>query len=280
MQEQIMMYTLGYGAKILAAVLILVIGLWLIKRLRNIAENIMEKRNIDPLITSFVGTVIHVLLFLFVVIAALSNLGIQTASLIAVLGAAGLAVGFALQGSLSNLAAGVIIITLRPFKVGDYIEAGSDSGIVEGIQLFYTKMRSPDNKEVTIPNSKMTTNSIINYSARSERRCDMVFGVSYEADLEKTRNIIKDLLDKDERVLPDPEPMIVLGELGDSSVNFWVRPWVNTPDFWQFKWDFTEAVKKRFDEAGIGIPYPQRDVHVYSHSENGLLPEGTGFLHN
>lgn len=276
MQEQIMIYTLGYGAKILAAVLILVVGLWLIKRLRNIAENIMEKRNIDPLITSFVGTVIHVLMFLFVVIAALSNLGIQTASLIAVLGAAGLAVGFALQGSLSNLAAGVIIITLRPFKVGDFIEAGSDSGIVEGIQLFYTKMRSPDNKEVTVPNSKMTSNSIINYSARPERRCDMVFGVSYDADLEKTRNIIKDLLDKDERVLPDPAPMIVLGELADSSVNFWVRPWVNTPDFWQFKWDFTEAVKKRFDEAGIGIPFPQRDVHVYSHGENDLVPDKQG----
>lgn len=273
MQEQIQTYLITYGTKFMMAILILLVGLWVIKRLRSLAIKVMEKRKIDPLITTFLSTVIYVLLFIFVIIAALSNLGLNTTSLIAVLGAAGLAIGLSLQSSLSNLASGVIIITLRPFKVGDYIEAGGDSGIVEGIQLFYTKMRSPDNKEVTVPNSKMTTSSIINYSARSERRCDMIFGVSYDSDLETTRNIIKDLLEKDERVLPDPEPMIVLGELADNSVNFWVRPWVKTDDFWQFKWDFTEAVKKRFDEAGIGIPYPQRDVHVYSHGQNDLLPD-------
>lgn len=267
MQETLMHYVITYGPNIVAAILILLIGLWVSKLILRVAEKIMEKRKIDPLITSFITTVLHVLLVLVVLIAAISKLGVQTASLIAVLGAAGLAIGLALQGSLSNLASGVIIISLRPFKVGDFIEAGSNSGIVESIQLFYTKMRSPDNKEVMIPNSTITSSAIINYTARSERRCDMVFGISYDTDLEKTRRIIQELLDKDQRVLKDPEPLIVLGELSDSSVNFWVRPWVKTDDLWEFKWDFTEAVKKRFDEEGIVIPYPQRDIHHYQHSQ-------------
>lgn len=267
MQETIIHYLTIYGFSILAAILILVLGLGAAKLVHHLALKIMTRRNIDPLISSFVGTVLHVLLVTFVIIAAISKLGVQTTSLIAVLGAAGLAVGFALQGSLSNLASGVIIITLRPFKVGDYVEAGSHAGIVESIDLFYTRMRSPDNKELMIPNSAITSSAIINYNARSERRCDMVFSVTYDTDLDKTRRIIQELLDRDERVLDDPAPMIVLGELADSSVNFWVRPWVKTEDFWDFKWEYTETVKKRFDEEGITIPFPQRDVHLFQHTE-------------
>lgn len=269
MQEIVMHYVSDYGPRIIAAILILLIGLWVCRLLRRLTERVMEKRHIDPLIANFVGTVVYVLLILVVVIAAISKLGVQTTSLIAVLGAAGLAIGLALQGSLSNLASGVIIISLRPFKVGDYVEAGSNAGIIEGIHLFYTRMRSPDNKEIMIPNSTITSSAIVNYSARPERRCDMVFGVSYEADLDKARRIIQELLDRDERVLKDPAPVIVLGELADSSVNFWVRPWVKTDDLWNFKWDYTEAVKKRFDEEGIVIPFPQRDVHYYDHSTSG-----------
>lgn len=265
MQETIMQYATTYGVNILAAVVILLIGLWAARLVRHIIHKVMDKRSIDPLIISFVSTVLHVLLVAFVLIAAISKLGVQTTSLIAVLGAAGLAVALALQSSLSNIASGVIIITLRPFKVGDYVEAGSSAGIIESIQLFYTRMRSPDNKELMIPNSEITSSVITNYNARSERRCDMVFGVSYDADLDKTRRIIQELLDQDERVLDDPAPVIVIGELTDSSVNFWVRPWVKTEDLWDFKWEYTEAVKKRFDREGIIIPFPQRDVHMYQH---------------
>lgn len=267
MQETIVHYLTMYGFSVLAAILILVLGLGAAKLVHHLTLKVMAKRNIDPLISSFVGTVLYILLVTFVIIAAISKLGVQTTSLIAVLGAAGLAVGFALQGSLSNLASGVIIITLRPFKVGDYVEVGSHAGIVESIDLFYTRMRSPDNKELMIPNSAITSSAIINYNARSERRCDMVFSVTYDTDLDKTRRIIQELLDRDERVLDDPAPMIVLGELADSSVNFWVRPWVKTEEFWDFKWEYTEAVKKRFDEEGITIPFPQRDVHLFQHTE-------------
>lgn len=270
MQEIIMQYATTYGVNILAALVILLIGLWAARLVRHIIHKVMDKRSIDPLIISFVSTVLHVLLIAFVLIAAISKLGVQTTSLIAVLGAAGLAVALALQSSLSNIASGVIIITLRPFKVGDYVEAGSSAGIIESIQLFYTRMRSPDNKELMIPNSEITSSVITNYNARSERRCDMVFGVSYDADLDKTRRTIQELLDQDERVLDEPAPEIVIGELTDSSVNFWVRPWVKTEDLWAFKWEYTEAVKKRFDKEGITIPFPQRDIHMYQHP----LPAG------
>lgn len=272
MQETIMYYLLTYGLSVLAAVIILFAGLWAAKLLRNLANRFMEKRRIDPMIAAFLATILYILMILFVIIAALSKLGIQTTSLIAVLGAAGLAIGLALQGSLSNLAAGVIIITLRPFKIGDYVEAGTDSGTVESIQLFHTKLLTPDNKEVTVPNSTITSTSIVNYSARSERRVDMVFGIAYDDDVARTRQIILNLLSRDERVLKDPAPAIVLGELDDSSVNLWVRPWTKTEDYWEFKWDFTEALKKRFDEEDITIPFPQRDVHLYQDTDQTARP--------
>lgn len=264
MQDDTMTYYLAtYGLNVIAAIIILVVGLWAARLLRGLTTEVMQKRGLDPMIVDFLGTVLYVILILFVLIATLSKLGLQTASLIAVIGAAGLAIGFALQGSLSNLAAGIIIISLRPFKVSDYIVAGTDAGTVEGIQLFYTKLRTPDNTEVTVPNASVTGSSIVNYSARSQRRVDMVFGIAYDDDIAKAKRIIRELLEKDERVLDDPAPVIVLGELSDSSVNLWVRPWTKTEDYWPFKWDFTESLKKRFDEEGITIPFPQRDVHLY-----------------
>lgn len=272
MQETIMYYLLTYGLSVLAAVIILFAGLLAAKLLRNLANRFMEKRRIDPMIAAFLATILYILMILFVIIAALSKLGIQTTSLIAAVGAAGLAIGLALQGSLSNLAAGVIIITLRPFKIGDYVEAGTDSGTVESIQLFHTKLLTPDNKEVTVPNSTITSTSIVNYTARSERRVDMVFGIAYDDDVARTRQIILNLLSSDERVLKDPAPAIVLGELDDSSVNLWVRPWTKTEDYWEFKWDFTEALKKRFDEEDITIPFPQRDVHLYQDTDQTARP--------
>lgn len=254
---------IGYGMNIVTTLVILFLGFWVAKFARNLSGTIMEKRQFDPMLSSFIGTFMYAVILVFVVIAALANLGVQTASLIAVVGAAGLAIGLSLQGTLSNFASGIMIIALRPFKVGDYIEAGPNAGIVEEIQLFYSKMRSPDNKEVIIPNSQITGSTIINYSARDERRVDLVFGVAYDSDLDTVRRILKDLLAVDERVLPEPEPVIVVGELADSSINFWVRPWVKTADMWAFRWDFVEAVKKRFDQEGINIPFPQRDVHLH-----------------
>lgn len=253
----------GYGLNIVTTLAILFIGFWTAKLARNMSGAILEKRQLDPMLSSFIGTFLYAVIMIFVVIAALANLGVQTASLIAVVGAAGLAIGLSLQNTLSNFASGIMIIALRPFKVGDYVEAGPNAGIVEEIQLFYSKMRSPDNKEVIIPNSQITGSTIINYSARDERRVDMVFGVGYDSDLDKVRKIFKELLEADQRVLPEPQPVIVVGELADSSIDFWVRPWVKTADMWAFRWDFTEAVKKRFDQEGVNIPFPQRDVHLF-----------------
>jgi small conductance mechanosensitive channel len=254
---------LGYGLNIAAALVILLIGFWAAKFARNLSGTVMERRQVDPILSSFFSTFLYTAILVLVVIAALANVGVQTASLIVVVGAAGLAIGLSLQGTLSNFASGIMIIALRQFKVGDYIEAGPNAGIVEEIHLFYSRLRSPDNKEVIIPNAQITGSTIINHSARAERRVDMVFGVAYDSDLDDVRRIFRELIEADERVLPEPEPVIVVGELADSSINFWVRPWVKTADLWAFKWDFTEAVKKRFDQEGINIPFPQNDVHLF-----------------
>jgi small conductance mechanosensitive channel len=192
-------------------------------------------------------------------------LGIQTTSFIAVLGAAGLAVGLALQGSLSNFAAGVLMIIFRPFKVGDFIEAAGVAGTVEEIQIFTTQLATPDNKTIIIPNGKLTADNIVNYSTKGTRRADMVFGIGYEDDIDKARDIITEILSNDERVLKDPPLQVAVSELADSSVNFVTRAWVNAGDYWGVVFAATETVKKRFDAEGISIPFPQRDVHVYEH---------------
>ncbi len=252
-----------YGVRILTALVILIIGRWIARSFGRLVQRLMDKRNVDPTLTGFVGSLTYYTLFTFVVLAALSQLGIQTTSFIAVIGAAGLAVGLALQGSLANFAAGFMLIFFRPFRVGDYIEGAGVAGTVENIQIFTTQLKTPDNKVIIIPNAKLTDDNIVNWSATGTRRVDMVFGIGYEDDIDKAKAIMHEVLDADERVLKNPRPQIALSELADSSVNFVVRPWVNAGDYWSVYFDVTETIKKRFDAAGVSIPFPQRDVHLY-----------------
>lgn len=251
------------GINIALAAVILFGGIWLSKQIKKYVVLIMERRNVDALLASFTSNIVYVALVAFVVIAALSKLGIQTTSFVAVIGAAGLAIGLALQGSLANFASGVMIIAFRPFKVGDFIEAAGVAGVVEGIQIFSTQMRTGDNKAMIIPNSNITGGNITNYSAKDTRRVDMVFGIGYDDDIKKAKELLMELIESDERILKDPEPVVAVSELADSSVNFVVRPWVNSADYWGVMFDFTEAVKLRFDAEGISIPYPQQDVHLH-----------------
>jgi small conductance mechanosensitive channel len=243
------------------------VGRWIAKALRNVIKRMMTKGNVDEILISFVGNLTYIALLAFVIIAALNQLGIQTTSFIAIIGAAGLAIGLALQGSLANFAAGVLMIIFRPFQVGDYIEGAGVAGAVEKVQIFTTQLRTPDNKTIIIPNAKIMGDNITNYSAKDTRRVDMVIGVSYGDDLKKVREILEDILAKDDRILKDPAPTIGVLELGDNSVNFAVRPWVKRDDYWGTYFDVTETVKRRFDKEGISIPYPQRDVHLYEYKE-------------
>ena len=256
-----------YGLKIIAAIVIFVVGRWVARALRNATKKMMAKGDVDETLISFVGNLTYIALLAFVIIAALSQLGIQTTSFIAVIGAAGLAIGLALQGSLANFAAGVLMIIFRPFKAGDYIEGAGVAGTVEEVKIFATQLKTPDNKTIIVPNAKMMGDNITNYSAKDTRRVDMVIGVGYGDDLKKVREILEDILAKDDRILEDPAPTIGVLELGDNSVNFAVRPWVKTEDYWCAYFDVTETVKRRFDEEGISIPYPQRDVHLYEYKE-------------
>ena len=215
----------------------------------------------DEILVNFVASIIKTILLLFVVIAALDQLGVDTTSLIALLGAAGLAIGLALQGSLQNFAAGVMLIIFRPFKSGDFVEVAGTAGVVETISIFSSTLRTGDNREVIIPNGSIYGGTITNYSARATRRVDMVFGIGYDDDIKKAKQLMEQVVTADERVLAEPAPVIAVSELADSSVNFVVRPWVNTPDYWAVLWDLTEEIKLKFDAEGISIPYPQMDVH-------------------
>ena len=254
-----------YGLKIVAAIVIFIVGRWVARALKRLAVRMMKKADVDQTLISFVGNLTYIALLVFVIIAALNQLGIQTTSFIAIIGAAGLAIGLALQGSLANFAAGVLMIIFRPFKVGDYVEAAGVAGVVEQVQIFTTQLKTPDNKTLIIPNASVTGGTITNYSAKDTRRVDMVIGVGYGDDLKKVREILEDILAKDDRILEDPAPTIGVLELGDNSVNFAVRPWVKTEDYWAAYFDVTETVKRRFDEEGISIPFPQRDVHLYEY---------------
>jgi small conductance mechanosensitive channel len=252
-----------YGLKIVAAIIIFIIGRWVAKAVGNVTKRLLRKREVDNIIVSFVGNLAYIGLLTFVIIAALAKLGIQTASFIAVIGAAGLAIGFALQGSLANFAAGFLLVLFRPFKVGDYIDGAGASGTVEEIRVFTTQLKTPDNKTVIIPNGKLTGDNIVNYSAKDIRGVDMVFGVSYSDDLKKVKQVLQSVLESDGRVLKEPATLIAVKELADSSVNFLVRAWVKTGDYWGVRFDTIENVKKRFDAEGISIPFPQTDVHLY-----------------
>ncbi|MGD8844885.1 MAG: mechanosensitive ion channel [Desulfobacteraceae bacterium] len=254
-----------YGLKVLAAVVIFVVGRWIAKLLAGVIRKMMKKSNVDETILKFVGNMAYIALMAFVVLAALSQLGIQTTSFIAVLGAAGLAIGLALQGSLSNFAAGFLMIIFRPIRVGDVIEGAGTAGKVEEIAIFTTTLVTPDNKTVIIPNSALTGDNIVNWTVKGTRRVDLVMGIGYEDDIDKAKQIMHDVLAEDDRILEEPAAQIAMVELADSSVNFVVRPWVNASDYWGVYMDTTEKIKKAFDAAGISIPYPQRDVHVYKH---------------
>jgi small conductance mechanosensitive channel len=252
-----------YGLKIVAALLILVIGRIIARIIAGIIRRLCAKRNLDDTVVAFLCNLTYIALMVFVVLAALGQLGVQTTSFIAVIGAAGLAVGLALQGSLANFAAGFLIIVFRPFKSGDFIEAAGTAGVVQEIGVFTSTLKTPDNKVIIVPNAKITGDNITNFTAEETRRCDLTLGVSYSDDLDKVRGVIQGLLDADDRILKDPEPAILVGELGDSSVNFKVRAWVKVPDYWGVYFDLTEKAKKAFDAEGISIPFPQRDVHLF-----------------
>ncbi len=253
----------AFGLKLLAAIVVFVVGRWLVGRVTRLLEAGMKRANTDPTLIGFFRNIIYFGLLTMVVIAAVGQLGVQTTSFIAVLGAAGLAIGLALQGSLANFAAGVLMIIFRHFKAGDYVEVAGVAGSVVDLHLFTTTLRTPDNKIIVIPNAQVTGGTITNYSALDTRRLDLEFGVSYSDDLDHVKRVIKEVLDAEERLLEDPAPTIGLLTLGDSSVNFAVRPWVRSSDYWGVYFDLQEAMKKRFDKEGISIPFPQRDMHVY-----------------
>jgi len=254
-----------YGLKALAAIAIFIIGRMVAKWARRLITRMMEKTDVDPMIIGFTSSIAYIAMLAFVVVAALGQLGIQTTSFIAILGAAGLAVGLALQGSLANFAAGFLMIIFRPFKLGDVIEAAGVTGKVDSIHIFTTTLKTPDNKTIIIPNGKLSSDNIINYSTQDTRRVDLTVGVSYDADLKEVRRVLEDIISKEKRVLKDPEHLVAVGELADNSVNFVVRLWVNSGDYWGVTFDMNETIKIRLDEAGIGIPYPQRDIHLYQH---------------
>ncbi len=251
-----------YGVNIISAVLILFIGNIIVKAIANSVAKILNKKKMDKAVVDFVHALVRYLLFVIVLIAALGRLGVQTASVVAVIGAAGLAVGLALQGSLSNFAAGVLIVAFRPFKSGDYVEIGGVAGSVDSIQIFQTILTTPDNKMVVVPNGSVINGAIVNYSRHDTRRVDHVIGVSYSADLQKTKQVILSVLEADQRILKEPGIQIGVSALADSSVNFVVRPWCKTSDYWNVYFDSLQGIKEALDKEGIEIPFPQMDVHL------------------
>ena len=261
--EQIQNLALSFGPKIVAAIAIFFIGKWLARILSRVCANAMQRARVDMMLVGFGRNIIYMTLLVFVVLAALNQVGIQTTSFLAVIGAAGLAIGLALQGSLSNFAAGVMLVFFRPFKVGDFVEAGGTSGTVQEIMLFTTRLSSADNKAVFVPNGSIISSTITNYSTHDTRRVDMVFGCSYDDDMLMAKQLLNDIIAADDRILTDPAPTVAMRELADSSVNFVVRPWVKSADYWAVFDSIHEQVKLRFDSEGLNIPYPQSDVHVH-----------------
>jgi small conductance mechanosensitive channel len=256
-------YVMQYGLSIIAAILIFIIGKWVARIIANIVEKLMAKSNVEKTLVIFSKNIIYAAAMVFVVLAALGKLGIQTTSFIAVLGAAGLAIGLALQGSLSNFAAGALIIVFRPFKVGDFIVAGGTTGTVTEIGIFTTTLSAPDNRKEIVPNAKITGDNITNFSDIENRRVDLVFGISYGDDMKKAKEVLMKVVTSDPRVLKNPAPVVAVSELGDSSVNLVCRPWVKPTDYWDVYFSIVEKGKEELEKAGITIPFPQRDVHIY-----------------
>jgi small conductance mechanosensitive channel len=256
---------LDYGPNVLLAIITLLIGLWIIKLFQKGFRRAMERSNVEESLKRFMLSLLGIVLKVLLSISVISMLGVQMTSFIALLGAAGLAVGLALQGSLANFAGGVLLLLFKPFKVGDFIETQGYMGAVEAIQVFNTVIKSPDHKTIFIPNGILSNGSITNFTTQPTRRVDMKFGIGYSDDILKAKEILNNLIQAEDRILHDPEPMVALSELGDSSVNFVVRVWVNSADYWGVFFLMQEKVKLTFDEQGISIPFPQRDVHVYNH---------------
>jgi small conductance mechanosensitive channel len=255
--------SINFGIKAATALAIFLIGKFLIRLVVGGLHKVMQKQDVDKTLETFICNLVSMALLVVVVIAAIGALGVETTSFIAIFGAAGLAVGLALQGSLSNFASGVLIVLFRPYRVGDWVEAAGISGSVEQVQILTTILKTGDNKQIIVPNSQIMDSIITNYSANDTRRIDMVVGVSYSDDLDKVRSTLQDLVAADDRILKEPAVTIAVSELADSSVNFVVRPWVSTADYWGVKFDLTEAIKKRFDKEDIAFPFPQQDVHLY-----------------
>lgn len=254
---------LHYGIQAVVALVIFLLGSRVAKFCSNLTEKGFAKKKVDKAVASFVSSIVYTLVFAVTILMALSQIGIETTSFIAILGAAGLAVGLALQGSLSNFASGVLIILLRPFKSGDFVEAGNKMGTVKKIEIFSTELRTPDNKVIIVPNSQIMSGAITNFSRESTRRIDLVIGVGYDADLRHAKEVLKSVLDAETRILKDPAYNVSVNELGDSSVNFIVRPWVNAADYWPTYWSLMENIKIALDDADITIPFPQMDVHFH-----------------
>ena len=263
-------YLLEHGpnlaVNVFAAIVIFVIGRWVAKLAVRLLNNVFERAKLDETLAKFLSRIVYTLILMFVVMAALDRLGVNTTSFAAIVAAAGLAIGLALQGSLANFAAGIMIILFRPFKAGDFIEAGGTKGVVEEIHIFHTLMRTGDNVQIIVPNNAITGSNISNYSAKETRRIDLVVGCGYGDNLQAVKQFLCNLVDNDRRILRDPAPIVAVAELADNSVNLVVRPWVANKDYWQVRWDLTEAIKVGFDQHGFNIPFPQRDVHIHQHS--------------
>jgi small conductance mechanosensitive channel len=253
-----------YGPKLLLTIVVLIVGLWIVKLLVKATNKAMERSGVEASLRKFLSTLFRVLLKVLLLISVATMLGIETTSFVAILGAAGLAVGLALQGGLANFAGGVLILIFKPFKVGDFIDAQGHAGVVSEVTVFTTVLKTPDNKTIIIPNGALSNGSMVNYSTEEKRRVDMVFSIGYGDDISKAKQILKRIVDEDERVLKDPVPQIVVAELADSSVNFNFRVWGVGADYWDIFFDMNEKVKLEFEKEGISIPFPQRDVHLYN----------------
>lgn len=270
-QEDIEMYVNTYaipwGINIAMAIVIFVLGRMVVGVIISMIGKIMSKSKYDPMLVDFLKSILNAILMLFVIVASLDQLGVDTTSLVAILGAAGLAIGLSLQDSLKNFAAGVMLLVFKPFRSGDFVEAAGTSGVVKKIGIFTSTMNTPDNKLIIVPNGKIYGDNIVNYSAMDTRRADMVFGIGYGDDLLKAKSVLEQLISEDERILEEPAPVVGVSSLGDSSVNFTIRPWVKKEDYLAVLWSFNEKVKLRFDEEGISIPFPQMDVHLFKEDE-------------
>ncbi len=260
-------YIIPWAVNLVLALVIFIVGRWIARAVTNAVGRLMKKGGMDESLVDFLGNLIYAALLIVVIIAALDQLGVDTTSVMAIFATAGLAIGLALKDSLGNLAAGVMLVLFKPFKLGDFIEAGGVTGVVESIRIFSTLLKTGDNREITVPNGQIYGGTIVNFSARDTRRIDLIFGIGYDDDIRQAKQLIEEVMAADERILKDPAAVVMVAELADSSVNLAVRPWVESADYWNVRAAMLENIKITFDAAGISIPYPQTDVHLFSVDE-------------